>query len=1659
LPEVATISSPQKDSTKPSAASEVMTQSGEKEKLQERLQPFSLQTKLTVGAPDDPYEKEADAVADKVMRMPETGFVQRKSEEEDKEILQKKPDEEKDEKVNLKRETGAGFIQRKCAACEKEEKEKIHRKPLSHTITPFIQAKSNTETPVSDSLASSIEKSRGNGAALDSGTQTFMQKRMGADFSNVKVHTGSESVQMNRELNAQAFTVGNNVYFNEGKFQPHNDEGKKLLAHELTHVVQQSNAPSAAVQNKAVRRKIAPGSQSLSGSAIIAASQSGVPVNNRISQKSLPVRQQNIIAHAGRGPPLPSIRSSNVFTVVKETGTVSNVPAGLLKPDRLKGGSGGMPVSEATTAKHLNSADAAATSTGSETHFAETKSASKTTAGNSLPGLEQDTNIQERNSKASGAANKTTPTENKAIASIPKPLAVNGKSAEDESGATSVQSPASKEKPGVKTDGQKTAEPEAAGAATEKAESAPVPPTAAKKKAAPEVELIMPEPPAELSPASQKRVKQSQQKAAAAATVQAALPDAKANKDAARGSVDEPKEEVNAKAGEQLVAALGERPAPSPEIVELCNKIREVIRSKRPPDEDELVHAEPEGAAKEAGGEVKQSVDGKVDEVGKNYDDLQQTPTGEKEKEPQEVVPPEENVYTPDIHADAATPDAVPPQNVSLDADVAATDQQINDAGMKSPTAQLVQTGPIAEARNAHAELGETAAQDPAAVEKAQQQILAKAGEDMTVLQNKALQALTASRAGTIKGVSSQQKDMKESEEEKRKRVGDEAQQKFLDTQKTVTSLLGGLSKGAMEKWDAGVGAASAKFKATLKKVEDWIDERHSGVGGFFVGAADYFTGLPDWVTEEYDKAEKQFGDDVCELITNISAEVNTIIASCEAMIDNTHKDITKLFQDAFGTLDEWANTELGKFDKKLQGLHNKVNDTKNQFDKELAGKAAKAVQDVREEIHALREKAKGLIGRIADAIAAFIDDPAKFIIEGLLSILGIPIPAFWRLVNKIKTVIGQIADDPVTFANNLMDSLGKGFDLFIDHFTTHLKEGFIAWITSGFSAVGVQLPPDFSVKSMITFFLQLMGISWERIRKLVAKQIGEENVEHIEKAFGLIAELVKKGPEGIIEFIKDVFNPDTLLSQIIDAVIDFVVKLLIERVAIELLKLFNPVGAILKAIEAIYGICKWIFENAAKIFTLVETIVNGVADIMSGNIGGMAKTVEKALTMLIAPIIDFLAELIGLGGLPDKVAGLIKGFQDWIEGILDKAITWLAKKAKSLLKKIGIGKDEEPVAEAGKPEDTEVGKVVHFTAGEEHHKLWVNTSGSLVTVMMASDKPAPLTDKVKEIEEKLTEENKEKGKKDIAAIHELDKAIVKDATDSKQKMQKAQAEGHSKDDNTSAKAADDVVEKEEDQAVPYIIGIIKLAGKPPIEPMKVNPAFSSTKTTGTMTVKSLYNDPKNHVPGTGTSQSDTLDGAMEDIETAGLSRYWSRGHLLNKDFGGLGVTSNLIPIDQSTNIKQQRADALIRTVYNKKEAPIYISFDIHRHSDDDKFVSSYNYKAQKMKPEAESWSESGGEQIANFNSGTMDKPGIGARLSIKSLNAKSTTKQYRAVGKANNISVSVLQDIVASGAVINNITDLMNFIANNKNYTAQKKTNELKRVDRADKAGMLDFT
>src|SRR2546427_584205 len=107
--------------------------------------------------------------------------------------------------------------------------------------TPRVARKSRGPLGVSSSLTAEISGSGWSGAPLPPAVRNFMEPRFQADFGNVRIHTGGGAAQLNRQLNAQAFALGNQIFFGKDKFKPDTHEGKELIAHELTHTIQQGS--------------------------------------------------------------------------------------------------------------------------------------------------------------------------------------------------------------------------------------------------------------------------------------------------------------------------------------------------------------------------------------------------------------------------------------------------------------------------------------------------------------------------------------------------------------------------------------------------------------------------------------------------------------------------------------------------------------------------------------------------------------------------------------------------------------------------------------------------------------------------------------------------------------------------------------------------------------------------------------------------------------------------------------------------------------------------------------------------------------------------------------------------------------------------------------------------------------------------------------------------------------------------------------------------------------------------------------------------------------------------------------------------------------------------------------------------------------------------
>lgn len=169
----------------------------------------AVQTKMTVNQPGDKFEQEADKMANKVMRMPAPVSPAR---------------EEK-----LQRQTN----------------EKLQKAPAAEEK---LQRQANGPGALQVNTQSLIQSKMTGGEPLSSDVRGYMEPRFGADFSNVRIHSDPESASLSNQLSARAFTHQNHVFFSRDQYQPGTSEGKQLLAHELTHTIQQGRAVQRSAQ-------------------------------------------------------------------------------------------------------------------------------------------------------------------------------------------------------------------------------------------------------------------------------------------------------------------------------------------------------------------------------------------------------------------------------------------------------------------------------------------------------------------------------------------------------------------------------------------------------------------------------------------------------------------------------------------------------------------------------------------------------------------------------------------------------------------------------------------------------------------------------------------------------------------------------------------------------------------------------------------------------------------------------------------------------------------------------------------------------------------------------------------------------------------------------------------------------------------------------------------------------------------------------------------------------------------------------------------------------------------------------------------------------------------------------------------------------------------
>jgi hypothetical protein len=1360
----------------------------------------SIQAKLSVSSPDDPQEKEADAVADQVMRMPEPAAMPEKKEEEK---VQRKEVESKDEELQAKLQSPVIGIQRKCDACEKEDhvQAKIFRSlQQSEDTSPvaFTNADSSADYNI-DCKASSLHhadviqrsgrdpplnathsfgdhlsSTKGGGSALPNDTQQFMESRFQADFSGVRIHTGSYAENLSSSIHAQAFTHGNDIYFNSGKYSPHTERGGTLLAHELTHTIQQgasyAHTPTSIARKSITRKKLIQRSAAAVPSQLTNAVDKAKTVEGKIDANK---------------PQADGHRMGweHLVEIFKTT----------FGEDKIISGSGGSSVEGAVAEQDIK-----------KKRVQEGAMVVDATSRTDRSGI-MDTKTGSRDAMPSWCGIFAFWALNKSGVPMPKwklgermikPEAARLPCAQPLPGDIAYRNGYSHFAIVDKVNGSTvtTVNGNTAGEDNLGGQVQTIDHPISNWTAFFNPLLIMQGNlgtgeggAVDLKPKTLAEIRQEAKK------IQ--------RKDESDEYENNNGGETEVQAKQELsswnVDAKGKLNTSAPAIQKAEDDRELQKKEDEKKEEDEKMNAGPVNAVQ------KKQADGFAEgETACSESSVERTSISLQAKHEHENSSLTDNADVPEQDS-RIVQERGPPVQLKSEEEIQRS--VIDDALEFTSVTSLLSCVDITDSNATSACLLRKAsevamhipgysalrvvlARDPISgdeVERNGHNLLDAAFDIMpggTLIQQKLneqgqLDAAAEWIDGKIDGLETIVNDLfsdfdrfwnglefgldTEPMDVLREGAGivlrfinniidfavDAALEilemikeyllnaivDFIKENTTAYPLLtiileeDPITKQPVERNGTNILNALLELggeegiqqrtqmqeTGTFQKVVDYIGEGIAVFGGLYDTIIQNFDAIWDMVTieslmepvETFTRIYNIFAEPIAKVldfVLRVGAEILKLIKEVlmqrlsawartvrgyalvtviigedpftHELVPFTMENVIKGFFSLMEGGEEQYNQlkESGAIDRtvaKITAAVNRLNmtpaaiiqlfiDLWNSF----------SINDLMDPIAAFQR----IIDRFGEPIGrliAFVIEIVKIVIEAILIVMNFPFDLINNIITRAMAAFENIKRDPVAFLKNLLRAIKQGFIQFFDNILQHLIQGLVGWLMSELRDAGVPELTDLSLRGVIAWVLEVLGISMEKIwEKLAAHpRIGPQRVARIRSMINTL--------EGIWTFIKDVQERgmaaiwdkiqeqlSNLWNTILDAVKNWVMEQIINRMVTRLLSMLDPTGimAVVNSVIAIYNAIQSFIKYLREMLEVINSFVNGVAEIAEGNITTAANYLERTMARAMPVVIGFLANQVGLSGIGRRVGEMIERAREMV----DEALTWLVNKA-----------------------------------------------------------------------------------------------------------------------------------------------------------------------------------------------------------------------------------------------------------------------------------------------------------------------------------------------------------------------------------------------------------
>ncbi len=307
-----------------------------------------------------------------------------------------------------------------------------------------------------------------------------------------------------------------------------------------------------------------------------------------------------------------------------------------------------------------------------------------------------------------------------------------------------------------------------------------------------------------------------------------------------------------------------------------------------------------------------------------------------------------------------------------------------------------------------------------------------------------------------------------------------------------------------------------------------------------------------------------------------------------------------------------------------------------------------------------------GAIGGAVNTVGGAVNRGKEWVFNNALRLAGVPKNAVMSLIGRAGSAMFRIVENPIGFVSSLISSIKQGFTQFGGNIARHLKKGLFGWLFGTLENAGISLPERFDLKGVFSTVFQVVGLTVEKLKGRLARMLGEQNAGMLAKAYEYITSFMKGGLTGLWSRLTGVLT--NLKTAIFEPVRNWVVTNILQGGIRKILDRFNPVSALVSAIQTIYRVVMFFKNQAGRIASLLQAVLGSAKQIATGAIGTVAGRIEQALGRAIPLVINFLSRFLGLGGIADKIRNLIMRVRAPIEQVINRVLQWIVSKVRRLI-------------------------------------------------------------------------------------------------------------------------------------------------------------------------------------------------------------------------------------------------------------------------------------------------------------------------------------------------------------------------------------------------------